>query len=157
MGAGKTEAIRSLSDVPVYLLKLLIPINKATIKWKPRLSIMVVTRIALKSGYTVLQDKSRFDFIWSVICKGAIGAIIFKSTIRLKNPIEELENYLDTFQNHTDNIAIGITHTDVDNTKSTLIYKDWLISQDLYSPLFLSMLEKEDVLLLLGINHLCRS
>lgn len=30
MGAGKTEAIRSL----YYLLKPLIPTNKATIKWK---------------------------------------------------------------------------------------------------------------------------
>ena len=59
---------------------------------------------------------------------------------------------LETFQNFTDNIAIGITHTDLlsESTKSTTIYKDWLLQNDLFSPLFfIDARKKDDVLLLL--------
>jgi hypothetical protein len=57
------------------------------------------------------------------------------------NPIQELESYLETFQNFTDNIAIGITHTDLlsESTKSTTIYKDWLLQNDLFLHSSLSM------------------
>ena len=68
------------------------------------------------------------------------------------NPIQELESYLETFQNFTDNSAIGITHTDLlsESTKSTTIYKDWLLQNDLFSPLFfIDARKKDDVLLLL--------
>ena len=152
MGAGKTEAIRSLSDVPVLLTEAFNTDQQSHNKMETTVGIdygEVTLEDGIKIGLYGTPGQSRFDFIWSVICKGAIGAIILIDHT-VENPIEELENYLDTFQNHTDNIAIGITHTDIDNTKSTLIYKDWLISQDLYSPLFfIDARKKEDVLLLL--------
>ena len=91
------------------------------------------------------------DFIWSAISKGAIGAVILIDH-HSDNPIQELESYLETFQNFTDNIAIGITHTDLlsESTKSTTIYKDWLLQNDLFSPLFfIDARKKDDVLLLL--------
>ena len=44
------------------------------------------------------------------------------------------------------------THTDLlsESTKSTTIYKDWLLQNDLFSPLFfIDVRKKDDVLLLL--------
>jgi len=90
----------------------------------------------------VTSGQSRFDFIWSVICKGEISTIILIDHT-IADPIEELENYIQRFQNYTDNIAIGITHTDINNQQSTLIYKNWFIHQ-IYTRLFyLLRLEKK--------------
>jgi len=90
----------------------------------------------------VTSGQSRFDFIWSVICKREISTIILIDHT-IADPIEELENYIQRFQNYTDNIAIGITHTDINNQQSTLIYKNWFIHQ-IYTRLFyLLRLEKK--------------
>ena len=163
MGAGKTEAIRSLSDIPVLLTEAFNTDQQSHNKMETTVGIdygEVMLEDGIKIGLYGTPGQSRFDFIWSVICKGAIGAIILIDHT-VANPLAELETYIETFQNYTDNIAIGITHTDVENTNSTLIYKDWLISQDLYSPLFfIDARKKDDVLLLLEalitsveINH----
>ena len=65
--------------------------------------------------------------------------------------MQELETFLETFQNYTDNFAIGITHVDVNSNRHSLsIYKEWLIGQDLFCPLFfIDARKKEDALLLL--------
>ena len=152
MGAGKTEAIRSLSDIPVLLTEAFNTDPKSHNKMETTVGIdygEVTLEDDIKIGLYGTPGQSRFDFIWSVICKGAIGAIILIDHT-VANPIEELENYIQRFQNYTDNIAIGITHTDLDHQQSTLIYKNWLIRQNLYSPLlFIDARKKEDVLLLL--------
>ena len=152
MGAGKTEAIRSLSDVPVLLTEALNTDQQSHTKMETTVGIdygEVTLGDGTKIGLYGTPRQSRFDFIWSAICKGAIGAIILIDHT-INNPLAELENYIETFQNYTANIAIGITHTDLDTENSTLIYKDWLIRQDLYSPLFfIDARQKEDVLLLL--------
>ena len=80
--------------------------------------------------------------------RGAIGAVILIDH-NAEAPLQELESYLETFQNYTDNIAIGITHVD-GTLKSTNIYKEWLLRQELFSPLFfIDARKKDDVLLLL--------
>ncbi len=56
-------------------------------------------------------DKVVLILFDTVICQGAIGAIILIDH-NIENPLTEIESYLETFQNYTDNIAIGITHTD---------------------------------------------
>lgn len=152
MGAGKTEAIRSLSDVPVLSTEAFNTDQSSHTKMETTVGIdygEVTLEDGLKIGLYGTPGQSRFDFIWPVICKGAIGAIVLIDH-NIDNPIEELENFLEVFQNYTDNIAIGITHTDISNERPTSIYKEWLISHDLYSPLFfIDARKKDDVLLLL--------
>jgi uncharacterized protein len=153
MGAGKTEAIRSLSDVPVLLTEAFNTDTESHEKMETTVGIdygEVTLDDGTKIGLYGTPGQERFDFIWPVICQGAIGAIVLIDHNN-ENPIAELESYLETFQNYTDNIAIGITHTDLASEQSTTtIYKDWLISQDLYSPLFfIDARKKDDVLLLL--------
>lgn len=153
MGAGKTEAIRSLSDIPVLLTEALNTDQTSHQKLETTVGIdygEVTLEDGLKIGLYGTPGQSRFDFIWPVICQGAIGAIILIDH-NVNDPLCELESYLETFQNYTDNIAIGITHTDeITSSTNTAIYKDWLISQGLYSPLFfIDCRKKSDVLLLL--------
>lgn len=152
MGAGKTEAIRSLSDVPVLLTEAFNTDDDSHAKMETTVGIdygEVTLDDGVKIGLYGTPGQSRFDFIWPVICRGAIGAIVLIDH-NIENPIQELENYLEVFQNYTDNIAIGITHVDLASEQPTSIYKDWLISQELYSPLFfIDARKKDDVLLLL--------
>lgn len=152
MGAGKTEAIRSLSDVPVLLTEAFNTDDGSHAKMETTVGIdygEVTLDDGVKIGLYGTPGQSRFDFIWPVICRGAIGAIVLIDH-NIEDPIQELENYLEVFQNYTDNIAIGITHVDLATEKPTTIYKDWLISQELYSPLFfIDARKKDDVLLLL--------
>jgi uncharacterized protein len=147
MGAGKTEAIRSLSEIPVLQTEAF----NTDAQRHTKLETTVGIDENLTIGLYGTPGQSRFDFIWSAITKGAIGAVILIDH-HSDNPIQELESYLETFQNFTDNIAIGITHTDLlsESTKSTTIYKDWLLQNDLFSPLFfIDARKKDDVLLLL--------
>ena len=153
MGAGKTEAIRSLSDIPVLSTEALNTDQERHSKLETTVGIdygEVTLEDDLKIGLYGTPGQSRFDFIWPVICQGAIGAIILIDH-NIENPLTEIESYLETFQNYTDNIAIEITHTDeIKTNQDTSIYKDRLIQQDLYSPLFfIDSRKKEDVLLLL--------
>ncbi len=151
MGAGKTEAIRSLSDIPVLLTEAFNTDQHSHAKLETTVGIdygEVSLDDGLKIGLYGTPGQSRFDFIWPVICRGAIGAVILIDH-NAEAPLQELESYLETFQNYTDNIAIGITHVD-STLKSTNIYKEWLLRQELFSPLFfIDARKKDDVLLLL--------
>ena len=86
-----------------------------------------------KIGLYGTPGQSRFDFIWPVICQGALGAIILIDHT-VNDPIQELESSIEVFQEYTNNIAIGITHSDLESPHFTQIYRDWLIQPDLYTP-----------------------
>ena len=154
IGAGKSTAIQTISEIDVISTEA--KNTDTSTHQKPQTTVGIdYGEITLDENLTIglygTPGQSRFDFIWSAITKGAIGAVILIDH-HSDNPIQELESYLETFQNFTDNIAIGITHTDLlsESTKSTTIYKDWLLQNDLFSPLFfIDARKKDDVLLLL--------
>lgn len=149
MGAGKTEAIRSLSDIPVLLTEAFNTDQESHSKMETTVGIdygEVTLEDGVKIGLYGTPGQSRFDFIWPVICQGAIGAIILIDH-NCDAPLQELETFLETFQNYTDNFAIGITHVDVNSNRHSLsIYKEWLIGQDLFCPLFFIDARKKKML-----------
>lgn len=153
MGAGKSEAIKSLSSVGV--------VSTEAINTDTQFHTKMFTTVGIDYGELILDDgtkvglygtpgQERFDFIWSEICKGALGTIILidHST---ENPIKELDFYLNYFKTVSENIIIGITHLDVKTAYNTSIYRDWEKSQiDTKYPLFfIDAREKNDVLLLI--------
>lgn len=152
MGAGKTEAIRSLSDVPVLLTEAFNTDTDSHNKMETTVGIdygEVTLEDGTKIGLYGTPGQERFNFIWPVICQSALGAIVLIDH-NTEGPLEQLESYIETFQNYTDNIAIGITHIDLHSDKSTNMYREWLIENDLYAPLFfIDARKKSDVLLLL--------
>ena len=73
MGAGKTEAIRSLSDIPILLTEALNTDQES--HSKPQTTVGIdYGEVTLDDGLIIglygTPGQERFDFIWSVICKG---------------------------------------------------------------------------------------
>ncbi|QOW45559.1 MULTISPECIES: ATP/GTP-binding protein [Acinetobacter] len=150
MGAGKTEAIKSLSEVSVLSTEALNTDQDAHTK--------ALTTVGIDYGEIKLEDgvvvglygtpgQDRFDFIWSVICKGAIGAIVLIDHSR-KNALDDLKFYLESFKAHVGNIIVGITHVD-ENPQSLLkIYRDFSEMENYDLPIFaVDARKKDDVLL----------
>ncbi|OTG63199.1 GTP-binding protein [Acinetobacter silvestris] len=152
MGSGKTEAIKSLSEIPVLATEALNTDEQSHKKLQTTVGIdygEVTLDDGNKIGLYGTPGQERFSFMWSVICKGAIGIIILIDHT-LTKPLDELRYYIDTFKQYGENITIAITHIDEDLNKSTHQYRDWLLEQNLNHPLyFVDARKKEDILLLL--------
>jgi signal recognition particle receptor subunit beta len=151
MGAGKTEAIRSLSDIPVLATEVLNTDAEAHQKAQTTVGIDY-GEFTLADGLTVglygTPGQSRFDFMWSIICKGAIGIVILIDHTH-PEPLNELSIYIDTFKEYGNNIAIGVTHHDEDAQKSLQPYRAWLAERQLKYPLFFVDARQSDHVLLL--------
>lgn len=151
MGAGKTEAIHSLSDIPVLATEVLNTDMEAHQKAQTTVGIDY-GEFKLADDLTVglygTPGQSRFDFMWSIICKGAIGIVILIDHTH-PDPLSELSTYVDTFKDYSNNIVIGITHHDQEGQKLLQPYRDWLIARQLRYPLFFIDARQQDHVLLL--------
>lgn len=151
MGAGKSAAIQSLSDIPVLTTEALNTDLNAHQKELTTVGIdygEITLDDGIKIGLYGTPGQDRFNFMWSVICKGAIGTIILIDH-SCENPLKDLEFYVSSFQEYTNNIAIGITHIDTKSERSTTMYREWLNQKQLSYPLFhIDAREDKDVRLL---------
>lgn len=151
MGSGKTTAIQTLSEVEVLSTEAL----NTDIESHEKL----LTTVGIDYGEICLGDdikvglygtpgQDRFNFIWEVICKGAIGTIVMIDHAA-ENPLLDLEQYVHAFQPFGNNIVIAITHIDRKPERTLSIYRDWLANKGLNYPLFfVDARQREDVLLL---------
>lgn len=151
MGAGKSAAIKTISQIEVLSTEA---INTDTAAHQK-----AMTTVGIDYGEIVLEDdikvglygtpgQERFNFMWGVICKGALGTILLIDH-NIADPIAALEEYLATFQDISSNIIIGITHIDEKTTQTTAIYRDWQQKQTVRYPLFfVDARVKQDVLLM---------
>lgn len=153
MGAGKSEAIKSLSEVDV--------VSTEAINTDISFNDKMFTTVGIDYGELILEDgtkvglygtpgQERFDFIWNIICKGALGVIVLIDH-SVEQPIHHLDFYLNYFKPISKNIIIGITHLDKKSSYSTAIYREWEASQlPPRNPLFfIDARKKQDVLLLI--------
>ena len=79
MGAGKTEAIKSLSEIPVLATEAFNTDSKTHNKMQTTVGIdygEITLDDGAKIGLYGTPGQARFDFIWPLICKGALGVII---------------------------------------------------------------------------------
>lgn len=111
-GAGKSTAIRSLSDLP--------PVSTEV----PASDESRLTTVALDFGEMALEGgdilrlygvpgQGRFEFIWPMISEGAIGALFFLDA-RHPAPLHELDGYLESFADtlRTTTSLLVVTHVD---------------------------------------------
>ena len=79
MGAGKTTAIRSISDSP--------PVMTEVANTDRESSAKETTTVALDYGQLLLEDgtvvklygtpgQERFSFMWDILCRGALGIVL---------------------------------------------------------------------------------
>lgn len=111
-GAGKSTAIKSLSDLP--------PVSTDV----PASDESRLTTVAMDFGEMMLEGggvvrlygvpgQGRFEFIWPMISDGAIGALFFLDA-RHPAPLQELDGYLESFADtlRSTTCLLVVTHID---------------------------------------------
>ncbi|MDD1622195.1 MAG: ATP/GTP-binding protein [Methylococcaceae bacterium] len=153
VGAGKTTAINSISDVP-------------PVKTDAAASDMTKNR---KSSTTVAMDygvmnlaggekihlygtpgQERFDFMWDILTVGGIGLILLLDNTRA-DPFQDMKFFLDAFGKFINDtsVAIGVTQMDLSGKPTIDDYHAQLQTYGLKPPVFeVDAREKNDVSLL---------
>ena len=154
VGAGKTTAIQSISDVP-------------PIKTDASASDMTKTR---KASTTVAMDygimnlpggeklhlygtpgQERFDFMWDILVNGGIGLVLLLDNTRA-DPFLDMKFFLDTFEKFISDttVAIGVTQMDLSAKPTIDDYHTHLRTLGLKPPIFaVDARVKSDVSLLI--------
>ena len=81
MGAGKSAAIQNLSEVPVVSTEAISTDAQVNEKLLTTVGIDYgeVTFSGVKIGLYGTPGQDRFNFMWSIVCKGAIGTVVLNS------------------------------------------------------------------------------
>lgn len=150
VGAGKTTAIRSVSEIEV------VQTEQKTTDAANR--IKQNTTVAMDYGKMVLEDKTvlhlygtpgqvRFDFMWEILAQGALGVIILIDAAS-SNPFAQIDTYMNGFKKQLleRNVVIGISRTDLNKRFQLDEYRRYLSRYHPSIPLFtLDAREKQQV------------
>lgn len=152
MGAGKTQAISSLSDIAVVSTEVKNTDLQANAKALTTVG-MDYGELTLEGGMSIglygTPGQERFNFIWPILSQGALGVVILIDH-SANDPIADLSNYLETFSKIYDGrIVIGVSQVDKKPELDFGIYREWLEKNGKNLPVFpVDMRKREDVLLL---------
>jgi signal recognition particle receptor subunit beta len=155
MGAGKTTAIRSISDVE--------PVSTDVENFEGGGGGKLHTTVAMDFGKVKLDDKTqlslygtpgqeRFKFMWPIVSRDAFG-LVFLINNNSDNPLELLDVYLKHFRPTIDKSAavVGITCSDLTKKHTADDYQDIIKNHSLKMPAFsIDARRRDDVLLLLN-------
>lgn len=151
MGAGKSSAIQSLSDIPVISTEALNTDLKSHQK--------SLTTVGIDYGEVILEDDStiglygtpgqeRFNFMWPILCKGAIGSIILIDHSK-PDRLKDLDFYIQAFRTYSENLVIGISYLDEYQGQLLKTYRDYMQVHRCHYPVFaVDARNKADILLL---------
>lgn len=119
VGAGKTTAIQTLSDIEVVRTEANASDNIKHLK--PTTTVaMDYGLMKLPSGDRVrlygTPGQKRFDFMWEILTENAIGLVLMLNA-SAPDPVADLTSYVGEFREFIDktSLVVGLTHTeDVD-------------------------------------------
>lgn len=116
VGAGKTTAIQSLSDIDAVATE-----GRASDEVK---RMKETTTVAMDYGLMKLLSgdqvrlygtpgQKRFDFMWDILTENALGLVLLIKS-DAPDPIADLRTFVSGFQNliGESSLVVGITHTD---------------------------------------------
>lgn len=152
MGAGKTQAISSLSDIPVVSTEVKNTDLDANSKLLTTVG-MDYGELTIDGGASIglygTPGQERFNFIWPILSQGALGVVILIDH-SAEDPVMDLHNYLKKFDEIYDGrIVVGISQVDKMPERPMSLYRDYLANNGSNIPLFpVDMRKREDVLLL---------
>ncbi len=140
VGAGKTTAIASISDIAIVTTDEYA--SDMTKSRKPQ------TTVAMDYGLIHLGEKERvhlygtpgqerFDFMWDILTKGGIGLIMLLDNTR-KDPFQDMKFYTNAFRGFIEKqqLVVGVTRMDLQRTPSLHNYRQWLDQLSLKAPVF---------------------
>jgi signal recognition particle receptor subunit beta len=150
VGAGKTTAIESMSDIPIVSTNE--EASDMTKNRKPQ------TTVAMDYGRIHIGDKEkihlygtpgqeRFSFMWDILTNGALGLILLLDNSR-DNPQQDLKFYLQSFKKFIQEgeLIIGVTRLDEQKSPSINDYRHWLDDLSVSAPVFtVDARERQDV------------
>lgn len=152
-GAGKTEAIGQISEIPPLSTDLSASDEVAEQK--------ATTTVAMDFGELTLPGgeklnlygtpgQARFAHMWPILARGGLGLILLIDHLA-EDPAAEMAFYLETFRSFIEEtaIVIGVTRSDLAEEVDAAPYYERLEAQGLsYPVLFVDPRQAEDVLLL---------
>lgn len=153
MGAGKTTAIGAVSETPPIVTDVE---NNDLSHSKARTTVgLDFGQFTLDNGDRIrlfgTPGQSRFDFLWKILSKNALGMIILSDNTR-PDPLADLRVYLEGFSDDLKSMpcAIGVGRLDQSPSPSLDDYIDELARHNLVLPVLeVDVRKREDVLLLI--------
>ncbi len=153
VGAGKSTAIATLSDIP--------PISTDEVVSDLASERKAVTRAALDCGVMHLDggehlhlvgisDQERFDTMWNIFIHGGVGLVLLINN-SAADPFRELHFFLDAFDRFIEQtqVVIGITRMDEDQHPTIADYHLQLEGTKHKIPIFeVDARERRDIALL---------
>ncbi len=154
VGAGKTTAIASISDIGIVTTD-----ESASDMTKSR---KANTTVAMDYGLIKLSHnervhlygtpgQERFDFMWDILTNGGIGLILLLDNTRIE-PLRDLKFYTHSFKDFIDKqqLVVGITRMDIQRSPNLQDYRKWLDQLSLNAPLFeVDARKRDDVSMLI--------
>lgn len=132
VGAGKTEAIRSLSDIDVVDTDVAATDETALLKEKTTVS-MDVGVLNLGGGDRLrlygAPGQGRFDFMWEILVEHTKGLVIMLNHAN-PDPLQDIAFYAGRLKGmlagRTLPVVVGVTHTDERTDRSMTLYLEYL-------------------------------
>lgn len=153
VGAGKTTAIRAISDIEPVVTDVA---NHDSTVDKPKTTVgLDYGLLSLDNGDRIrlfgTPGQARFDFLWQILVHKAIGLVILIDHSR-PDPLADLAMFLDGFANHMHALpcVIGVGRHDIDGGLPFERYADLLEQRALVVPILaVDVRQRADVLLLI--------
>ena len=117
VGAGKTTAIQSLSDIEVVRTEARASDDVKKLKDNTTVA-MDYGLMKLASGDQVrlygAPGQKRFDFMWEILTENALGLVLMLKA-SAPDPVADLRQYIQAFRSLIDETAlvVGLTHSEV--------------------------------------------
>lgn len=155
VGAGKTTAICTISEVPPVTTEAKPSEDQVVARKKSTTVAMDYGMLTLDEGLKLhvygTPGQRRFDFMCHILTQGALGLIILIDNTH-PDPMGELDYYLNlnaAFLRHSAAV-VGVTHYDMATSPSVQDYYDCLSERgDPWPVLHVDAREKRDVAMLI--------
>ena len=140
VGAGKTTAIQSISDIEIVCTNE--DATDMTRERKPQTTVaMDYGRINIGKKEKIhlygTPGQERFDFMWEILTKGALGLILLLDNSR-ENPQQDLRFYTQSFKEFINQgqLVIGVTRFDQCKKHTINDYRNWIDLLGVSAPVF---------------------
>ncbi|MBB3062412.1 GTP-binding protein [Microbulbifer rhizosphaerae] len=140
VGAGKTTAIKTISDIPVVDTESRASDQVALCKETTTVA-MDYGAISLPGGDKLhlygTPGQERFSFMWEITASGGLGLVLLIDNTS-NDPLADLAFYMSAFPEFAQKkqVVFGITHTDVSASPSLDPYRERLLQMNMVVPVF---------------------
>lgn len=150
VGAGKTTAIGSISDIPVVQTEAKASDDVAMRKANTTVAMDYGTLDldgAVKIHLYGTPGQERFSFMWDILALGSLGLILLIDNAR-EDPLADMEFYLKSFKRliNSSGVVIGVTRMDTKPRPGLYTFQTKLKELGIKAPVFeVDAREREDV------------